>query len=78
MDIVELARIPKKPVPGTAKGKMYKGFWTPRHIVQISFAALNVFLGIQFWFFVRALQEGGTGRFLPALPELRGGCRFRD
>jgi len=65
MDIVELARIPKKPVPGTAKGKMYKGFWTPRHIVQISFAALNVFLGIQFWFFVRALQEGGTGPLPP-------------
>ncbi|NUO19753.1 4Fe-4S binding protein [bacterium] len=65
MDIVELARAPKRPVPGTAKGRMYKGFWTTRHIVQLGFAGLNVLLGIQFWFFVRALQEGGTGPLPP-------------
>lgn len=67
MDIIELAKIPKKPLPGTAKGKMYKGFWTARHVVQLSFAALNVVLGIQFWFFVRALEAGGTGP-LPSRP----------
>ena len=65
MDILELAQIPKKPLPGTVKGKMYKGFWTARHIVQLAFAALNVALGIQFWFFVRALEEGGTGPLPP-------------
>lgn len=44
---------------------MYKGFWTARHIVQIAFAALNIVLGIQFWFFVRALEVGGTGPLPP-------------
>ncbi|MBK6766468.1 MAG: 4Fe-4S binding protein [bacterium] len=44
---------------------MYKGFWTARHVVQISFALLNVVLGIQFWFFVRALEDGGTGPLPP-------------
>ncbi|MBK6909412.1 MAG: 4Fe-4S binding protein [bacterium] len=61
MDIIELARTPKSPVPGTAKGKVYKGFWTARHITQLAFAALNVWLGIEFWWFVRALEMGGDG-----------------
>jgi len=67
MDIIELAKTPKKPLPDTTKRKMYKGFWTTRHIVQLAFAALNVILGVQFWFFVRALEEGGTGP-LPSRP----------
>lgn len=65
MDIVELARTPKKPLPDTVKGKMYKGFWTTRHVVQLGFAALNVVLGIQFWWFVRALEVGNDGPLPP-------------
>ena len=65
MDIVELAKTVKKPLPGTAKGKMYKGFWTPRHITQLGFAALNVWLGFLFWGFVRALDVGGDGPLPP-------------
>ncbi len=67
MDIVELAKTVKKPLPGTAKGKMHKGFWTARHITQLAFAGLNVVLGVQFYFFVRALQVGGDGP-LPSRP----------
>ncbi|MCL4305056.1 4Fe-4S binding protein [bacterium] len=68
MDIVELARQPvKRPIPGTTKGKMYKGFWTTRHVVQLSFAALNVALGVQFYLFVRALMLDTEGP-LPTRP----------
>ena len=72
MDIVELAKTVKKPLPGTAKGKMYKGFWTPRHITQLGFAALNVWLGFLFWGFVRALDVGGDGPLPPRTAGVEG------
>lgn len=55
-----------KPRPDL-KPRQKKRFWTARRTEQISFAALNVVLGIQFYRFVQAAQLPGEGP-LPLRP----------
>jgi polyferredoxin len=55
----------KKPLPDTLKPKEKKRFWGPRHIVQLTFAALNVWLCVQFYNFVVAAQTTVEGPLPP-------------
>jgi polyferredoxin len=40
-------------------------FQKTRHIVQYAFVALNLWLGLQFYFWVRFYERGGHGLYLP-------------
>lgn len=59
--------LPKRPLPGTLKAKAKKTFWTPRHMMQLSFAVLNVWLCWEFYRFVVAAIVSDAGS-LPARP----------
>lgn len=64
---VQPGKAPKRPLPGTLKDKAKKTFWTPRHIVQLAFAALNVWLCWEFYQFVVAAIVTDSGP-LPGRP----------
>jgi polyferredoxin len=59
----------RNPAPGEKKKLIRRvapdGSQRIRQIVQISFAALNCWLGAQFYLWVRYFERGGTGLYVP-------------
>ena len=68
--IKELKRVGQQARPH--REKPVQGY---RRAIQIAFAALCMWIGIEFFFFVRFLESGGAATLVTRPPGVEGSCR---